>query len=80
MSSLFENKPLLYSVLSSGLAILALASNTIPEFSAKFEIVPLPDQFRNILVCCVIGDLVLCYFIDRVLNFLLGDIRLRAAF
>lgn len=80
MSSLYENKPLLYSVVSSGVAILALASNTIPEFSAKFEIVQLPEQFRNILVCCVIGDLVVCYCIDRVLNFLLGDVRIKSAF
>ncbi|KAI6221259.1 Cation-transporting ATPase [Aphelenchoides besseyi] len=77
MASLIENKPLLYSILSSGFAILILASNTIPEFSAKFEIVTLPDEFRNILVCCVVGDLVVCYVIDRLLNFVLGDMRVR---
>jgi cation-transporting ATPase 13A1 len=79
MSSLWENKPLLYSVVSSGFAILALASNTMPEFSAKFEIVQLPNEFRNILVMCVVGDLIFCYLIDRILNFILGDIRIRSA-
>ncbi|KAI6176078.1 hypothetical protein M3Y97_00759800 [Aphelenchoides bicaudatus] len=79
MSSLYENKPLLYSVVSSGFAILALASNTIPEFSEKFEIVQLPNEFRNILCLCVVGDLIFCYLIDRCLNFVLGDIRIRPA-
>ena len=79
MASLIENKPLLYSILSSGFAILALASNTVPEFSAKFEIVELPNEFRNVLVCCVVGDFLVCYVLDRLLNYLLGDMRVRAA-
>jgi len=66
---------MLYSVLSSGVAVFLLASNIFPELSEKFELVALPEQFRNILVCCVIADLVICYAIDRVLNFALGDMR-----
>uniref|UniRef100_A0A915ENS9 Cation-transporting ATPase 13A1 n=1 Tax=Ditylenchus dipsaci TaxID=166011 RepID=A0A915ENS9_9BILA len=75
MESLAENKPMLYSILSSAFAVFALASNVVPEFSQKFEVVEMPDQFRNVLVCCVVADLFLCYALDRVLNFFCGDMR-----
>ncbi|KAI1700167.1 e1-E2 ATPase domain-containing protein [Ditylenchus destructor] len=75
MESLAENKPMLFSILSSGLAVFALASNIVPELSQKFELVEMPNEFRNILVCCVVADLFLCYALDRLLNFLIGDFR-----
>ncbi|CAD5228549.1 unnamed protein product [Bursaphelenchus xylophilus] len=75
MESLIENRPLLYSVIGSLFAVFTLASNAIPEFSHKFEIVEMPEEFRNFMVMCVAGDLVLCYCIDRILNFAIGDMR-----
>lgn len=44
MESLAENKPMLFSILSSGVAVFALASNIMPELSQKFELVEMPDQ------------------------------------
>jgi len=75
MESLAENRPMLISVVGSGLAVFALASNAIPELSEKFELIQLPEGFRNVLVSCVLADLLLCYIIDRILNYLMGDMR-----
>jgi len=75
MESLAENRPMLISVVGSGLAVFALASNVIPELSEKFELIQLPEAFRNVLVSCVLADLLLCFIVDRVLNFVLGDMR-----
>lgn len=44
MESLIENRPMLFSILSSGLAVFALASNMFPDLNEKFELVQLPDQ------------------------------------
>jgi hypothetical protein len=47
MESLVENRPMLISVMVSGFAVFALASNLIPEMNEKFELVPnIPEQFR----------------------------------
>lgn len=75
MESLTENKALLYSVVISLGSVFVLASNSIPEFSAKFEIILMPEDFRNFMTMCVAADLVLCFIIDRTLNFFLGDMR-----
>jgi cation-transporting ATPase 13A1 len=39
MESLKENKPLLYSILFSASAAVALASKTMPELNEQFQIV-----------------------------------------
>ena len=44
MESLFENKALLYSLVGSTVAILALASGLIPETANEFEIVDFPSD------------------------------------
>lgn len=44
MESLIENRPMLFSILSSGVAVFLLASNMIPALNTKFELVDLPDQ------------------------------------
>ena len=44
MESLFNNKPLLYSLAVSGSAIVALASGVVPELCEQFELVPLPTE------------------------------------
>lgn len=44
MESLFNNKPLLYSLAFSGTAITALASGVVPDIADQFEIVPLPIE------------------------------------
>lgn len=44
MESLFNNKPLLYSLAFSGISITALASGVVPDIADQFEIVPLPIE------------------------------------
>lgn len=44
MEGLTENKPLLYSLIFSGTAIVALASGTLPDVNNHFELVTLPDE------------------------------------
>lgn len=46
MESLFNNKPLLYSLAFSGTAITGLASGVIPDIADQFEIVPLPTEVK----------------------------------
>nr|CDJ92773.1 probable cation-transporting ATPase 13A1-like [Haemonchus contortus] len=73
MESLLENKAMLYSVLISGVSVFMLAVGASDDAMQQFELVVLPLELRDILVYCVAFDLVACYTIDRVLNFLLGD-------
>ncbi|KAK6055586.1 putative P-type ATPase [Cooperia oncophora] len=73
MESLLENKAMLYSVLLSGASVFMLAMGASDDAMKQFELVVLPLELRDILVYCVAFDLVACYTIDRVLNFLLGD-------
>lgn len=50
MESLFNNKPMLYSISVSGSAIIALASGLMPEANEYFELVQLPDNVSTIIV------------------------------
>ncbi|XP_014678073.1 PREDICTED: manganese-transporting ATPase 13A1-like [Priapulus caudatus] len=77
MESLWENKPLLYSLLISGSAVVALAANMMPAFSRQFEIEEFPADFRQILLLVLAIDLTLAYVIDRTLQWIFGDASLR---
>ena len=44
MESLFENKPLLYSLTAAASTILLLTSGTFEDLCQQFEIVPMPDK------------------------------------
>lgn len=44
MESLFENKPMLYSVIGSGIGVFLLACNAMPEVNEKFQLVELPED------------------------------------
>lgn len=44
MESLTQNKPLLYSIVLSGGAVLALALGIVPELAAQFEIIEFPAE------------------------------------
>lgn len=50
MEGLRDNKPLLYSVLVSGGAVLALAAGLVPELSNMFEIVYFPPDVSTPLL------------------------------
>jgi cation-transporting ATPase 13A1 len=44
MESLRENKPLLWSIALSGLAIVGLLSGSSPEFNEQFALVDIPTE------------------------------------
>lgn len=48
MVSLTENKPLLYSLMFSGAAIVTLASGILPDISHQFEIIELEPEVSRI--------------------------------
>ena len=47
MTSLNDNRPLMYALLSVGLFSVALASNMLPDVSNQFEIIIFPAEFRK---------------------------------
>ena len=49
MASLKDNKPLLYSLLISGIAIIALTTGIVPEISQQFEIVEFSAEVSQVL-------------------------------
>lgn len=44
MESLVENKPLLWSVFSSIIAVIVLVTGVAPELCEQFSIVPFPND------------------------------------
>ena len=51
MESLKDNKALLYSLLLSGVAIIALTTGIVPEVSQQFEIIEFdPEVSRKVFV------------------------------
>ncbi|XP_075212224.1 endoplasmic reticulum transmembrane helix translocase [Lycorma delicatula] len=73
MESLSENKALLYSIICSAGAILALAMGIVPDIAQQFEIVEFPSEFRLILVSVLFADFFFSFLVDRVCLFILGE-------
>jgi len=73
MESLFENKPLLYSLIGSGVSILCLASGALPDVANYFQLVELDAEFVQIIMTTLAVDFIGSFFIDRILQFLLGS-------
>lgn len=46
MESLTENRPLLWSIALSGLAIVGLLTGSSPEFNEQFALVDIPTEVR----------------------------------
>jgi len=72
MTSLNDNRPLMYALLSVGLFSVALASNMLPDVSNQFEIIIFPAEFSDFLTQVVLFDFFGAYVIDRILRFLFG--------
>lgn len=51
MESLWENKPLLWSIILSGLAIVALLTGSSPEFNEQFGLVDIPSEVSKSFHC-----------------------------
>ncbi|CAB1449709.1 unnamed protein product [Pleuronectes platessa] len=77
MESLTENRPLLWSIALSGLAIVGLLSGSSPEFNEQFSLVDIPTDFKMIIAQVLVVDFVAALLVDRVLEFLLGKGTLR---
>eukprot|EP00062_Callorhinchus_milii_P023126 gi/632981640/ref/XP_007907703.1/ PREDICTED: probable cation-transporting ATPase 13A1 [Callorhinchus milii] len=75
MESLRENKPLLWSVVVSGLAIVGLLSGSSPEFNQQFGLVDIPTEFRTVIAGVLVADFVAALMLDRLLQVLLGSSR-----
>ncbi|KAG7259629.1 hypothetical protein CRUP_036753 [Coryphaenoides rupestris] len=79
MESLSENRPLLWSIALSGLAIVGLLSGSSPEFNEQFALVEIPMDFKLVIAQVLVVDFVAALLVDRVLQFLLGKGTLRLA-
>uniref|UniRef100_A0A673FWQ4 Endoplasmic reticulum transmembrane helix translocase n=1 Tax=Sinocyclocheilus rhinocerous TaxID=307959 RepID=A0A673FWQ4_9TELE len=77
MESLTENRPLLWSIGISGLAIVGLLTGSSPEFNEQFALVDIPTEFKLIIAQVLVLDFVAALLVDRVLQFLLGKGTLR---
>uniref|UniRef100_A0A667XW47 Endoplasmic reticulum transmembrane helix translocase n=1 Tax=Myripristis murdjan TaxID=586833 RepID=A0A667XW47_9TELE len=77
MESLSENRPLLWSIALSGLAIVGLLTGSSPEFNEQFALVDIPTEFKLIIAQVLVVDFVAALLVDRVLQFLLGKGTLR---
>uniref|UniRef100_A0A8C2IMH8 Endoplasmic reticulum transmembrane helix translocase n=1 Tax=Cyprinus carpio TaxID=7962 RepID=A0A8C2IMH8_CYPCA len=77
MESLTENRPLLWSIGISGLAIVGLLTGSSPEFNEQFALVDIPTEFKLIIAQVLVLDFVAALLVDRVLQFLLGRGTLR---
>ncbi|KAM3864301.1 LOW QUALITY PROTEIN: endoplasmic reticulum transmembrane helix translocase [Diretmus argenteus] len=72
MESLSENRPLLWSIALSGLAIVGLLTGSSPEFNEQFALVDIPTEFKLVIAQVLVVDFVTALLVDRVLQFLLG--------
>uniref|UniRef100_A0A672UZF7 Endoplasmic reticulum transmembrane helix translocase n=1 Tax=Strigops habroptila TaxID=2489341 RepID=A0A672UZF7_STRHB len=77
MESLRENKPLLWSILLSGLAIVGLLTGSSPEFNEQFGLVEIPTEFKVVITEVLLADFFLALVVDRILQFLLGSAKLK---
>ncbi|XP_047213018.1 endoplasmic reticulum transmembrane helix translocase-like [Girardinichthys multiradiatus] len=72
MESLSENRPLLWSIAISGLAIVGLLTGSSPEFNEQFALVDIPTEFKLIISQVLVVDFVAALLVDRLLQFFLG--------
>ncbi|XP_051627800.1 endoplasmic reticulum transmembrane helix translocase [Manacus candei] len=77
MESLQENKPLLWSIVLSGMAIVGLLSGSSPEFNEQFGLVEIPTEFKLVISQVLLADFLLALSVDRILQFLLGSSKLQ---
>ena len=69
MEGLRDNKPLLYSIMVSGGAVLALALGIFPDLSNMFEIVYFPPDVSILLILSLFKSLIiksLSYLLNRI--------------
>lgn len=77
MESLPENKPLVWSLAVSLLAIIGLLLGSSPDFNSQFGLVDIPVEFKLIIGQVLALDFCLALLADRVLQFFLGTPKLK---
>ncbi|GBL77976.1 Manganese-transporting ATPase 13A1 [Araneus ventricosus] len=78
MESLSENKPLMYSIVVSGTAILMLVTGLSPDLAGVFSIVDFSPEYQNVVLLTLFSDFFFAFLVDRVCLFLCGRGKLRA--
>lgn len=70
MTGVTENRPLLWSLVSTFLLTFMFASESVPGLNRYFQLVPFPDEgFRNFILSILALDLVLTFAWDRAMKF-----------
>nr|XP_020020583.1 manganese-transporting ATPase 13A1-like isoform X2 [Castor canadensis] len=77
MESLPDNKPLLWSLAVSLLAIVGLLLGSSPDFNSQFGLVDIPVEFKLVIAQVLVLDFCLALLADRVLQFFLGTPKLK---
>ncbi|XP_054157015.1 endoplasmic reticulum transmembrane helix translocase-like [Oppia nitens] len=78
MESLTENKPLLYSIIGSFVAVICLVTGLLPDLSNQFGIVEFSLDFQKVLLSVLAMDLICALAVDRILEFLFGRAKLKS--
>lgn len=77
MESLLENRPLVWSLAVSLLAIVGLLLGSSPDFNSQFGLVDIPVEFKLVIAQTLVLDFCLALLADRVLQFFLGTPKLK---
>ncbi|XP_075909138.1 endoplasmic reticulum transmembrane helix translocase [Petromyzon marinus] len=77
MESLQENRPLLWSIILTGVAVACLVTGVLPDLSAHFEIVEFPYEFKWTIFQVLVADFACSWLVDRLLQKLLGHGSMR---
>ena len=66
--TLYENKPLFYAVCVSYAALGVISTQVVPELNESVELFLMPSDLANALCGVMACDLVVCWVIERTLN------------
>ena len=66
--TLYENKPLFYAVCMSYAALGIISTQVVPELNESVELFLMPSGLANVLCGVMACDLVVCFVIERTLN------------
>ncbi|XP_055975258.1 endoplasmic reticulum transmembrane helix translocase [Sorex fumeus] len=77
MESLPENRPLVWSLALSLLAVVGLLLGSSPDLNSQFGLVDIPVEFKVVIGHVLVLDFCLAFLADRILQFFLGTPKLK---
>ena len=81
MTGVTENRPLLWSLLSTFILTFMFASESVPAMNRYFQLIPFPDEAtRDFIVTILVCDLVATYCFDLLMKFIFARNILIASF